>query len=306
MNLFEEILSESLLLLEDVSVNNIMNAINGMHPVWITYNDEKGGGGKNRRLIYPVAYGKTTAGNPVIRAFQPQGSSKRGLTTPPNDRELPKWKFFRTDRIKFWRTVNSRIYNENDLVGFNEDGDKSMSVVYVIAPIGNAKKIQRKERPKVEPKEESATTFTSQVSFEPKPITKDEVDNIEITPTKQPSKKNYTAKNAVDSIINFIKNFSKKNNKKLENQTEKDNINVNASINAPDTTPVTKQEIGAQTDDSNVIQTQEPPANNKPVLKNDIESSEENNTIETENNELKENILSKSFNNMINRMNNLY
>ena len=142
MNLFEEIVLESSLLTEGISVDSITNAINGLHPTWITYDDTKGGGGKARRLIYPVAYGLTSAGNPVVRAFQPQGSSKRGLTTPPNDREYPKWKYFRVDRIKFWRTVNSNTYNTDELVGFNEEGDKSMSEVYVIAPIGNAKKIK--------------------------------------------------------------------------------------------------------------------------------------------------------------------
>lgn len=311
MTLFEEILVESSLLLEDVSVDNITKAINGLHPVWITYNDGKGGGGKNRRLIYPVAYGKTTAGNPVIRAFQPQGSSKRGLTTPPNDREYPKWKFFRTDRIKFWRTVNSRTFDESELVGFNEDGDKSMSIVYAIAPIGNGKKIKRNE-PK--PEEESATTQTPQSaqttqtpqnSFEPRPITKDEVENIDITPAEQPSKKKYTAKNAIDSIINFIKKFGKKNNKNLENQPENNNINVNGSINAPDTKPVTKQEIGTQPGDTVETQAQEPPANDKPVLKTDITPEEENEENKTEN-DLKECVLSKSFNDMMNRMNNLY
>ena len=304
MNLFEEIIVESDLLTESVSVDSISNAINGLHPAWITYDDKKGGGGKARRLIYPVAYGLTKAGNPVVRAFQPQGSSKRGLTTPPNNREYPKWKFFRVDRIKFWRTVNSNTYNSEELVGFNEEGDNSMSTVYTIAPIGNAKNIQRNNL-----QTSNDTGKTTNVSFEPKPITKDEVENIEVSPTVQPDKKRYTAKNAIDSIINFIKNGGKNLNngikkifnKNLENKPENSNINTGDTINAPDTTPVTKQEIGTSVYDNaenNQQQSQTIKPNDEPIYKNEIENSGEE--------DLKESVLSKSFNDMINRMNNLY
>lgn len=304
MSLFEEIIVESDLLTESVSVDSISNAINGLHPAWITYDDKKGGGGKARRLIYPVAYGLTKAGNPVVRAFQPQGSSKRGLTTPPNNREYPKWKFFRVDRIKFWRTVNSNTYNSEELVGFNEEGDNSMSTVYTIAPIGNAKNIQRNNV-----QTSNDTGKTTNVSFEPKPITKDEVENIDVSPTVQPDKKRYTAKNAIDSIINFIKNGGKNLNngikkifnKNLENKPENSNINTGDTINAPDTTPVTKQEIGTSVYDNaenNQQQSQTIKPNDEPIYKNEIENSGEE--------DLKESVLSKSFNDMINRMNNLY
>ena len=303
MGLFEEIVLESSLLTEGVSVDSITNAINGLHPAWITYDDKKGGGGKARRLIYPVAYGTTSAGNSVVRAFQPQGSSKRGLTTPPNNREYPKWKYFRIDRIKFWRTINSNTYNTDELVGFNEEGDKSMSEVYAIAPIGNAKKIKHNN---VQTNNPSGNTPTK--SFEPKPITKDEVENIDVTPTVQPNKNKYTAKNAIDSIIGFIKNSGKKIGnlfkKNLENKPESPNIKTGDTINAPDTTPVTKQEIGNEkiNNQTNIEQNIEPnvPVNDEPVTKQEIDNptGEENN--------LKENVLSKSFNDMMNRMNNLY
>ena len=301
MNLFEEIVNESSLITEDVSVNSITSAINGLHPAWITYDDKKGGKGKARRLIYPVAYGTTTAGNPVVRAFQPQGSSKRGLTTPPNDREYPKWKYFRVDRIKFWRTVNSNTYNPEELVGFNESGDKSMSVVYTIAPIGNAKKIQNQN---LQSKENSGKTST--VSFEPKPITKAEVDNIDIEPVAQPNKKKYTANNAIDSIINFIKNGGKKVgngvknlfSKNLENNQNNTNIKTGDTINAPETKPVTKQDI-SQPEQNNVenVGPQENLPDDEPVTKQEVDGEE--------NTDLKESVLAKSFRDMMDRMNNL-
>ena len=311
MNLFEEIVVETSLLTESVSVDSVTNAINGLHPAWITYDDKNGGKGKARRLIYPVAYGTTSAGNPVIRAFQPQGSSKRGLTTPPNNREYPKWKYFKLDNIKFWRTINSNTYNPEELVGFNEDGDKSMGEVYVIAPIGNAKKIKKNNY------QTNKSSGETTKSFEPKPITKDEVENINVEPTEQPNKQKYTAKNAIDSIINFIKNSGKKIgvgtkklfSKNLENKPENTNLNKDNTLNAPDTTPVTKQEIDdkmVKQDDmvnTNISNTQIKPVNDEPITKDEIENI--SGEVENNNN-LKENVLSKSFNDMMNRMNNLY
>lgn len=315
MNLFEEIVLESELLTESVSVNSVVDAITGMHPAWITYDDEQGGGGKARRLIYPIAYGATRTKNPedakpVIRAFEPSGSSKRGLTNPPNKRKYPRWKYFRLDRIKFWRTVNSKNYNPEEMDGYDDDiinteGDNSMSAVYVIAPIGNAKKIKRQEFEKPESQETPQTTTTS---FEPKPITKDEVEGIEIEPVEQPvsNGRRLTAKGAVDSIISWIKKYGNKIGqgvknifgKKLENQTQNTNNNTGDTINAPDTQPTTKAEVGTSVNDNLNSNEQLPAPNDKPVTKQDVDN-------EGEDKELKENVLTTSFKDMMNRMNNL-
>lgn len=342
MELFEEIVNESELLTESVSVNSVVDAILGMHPAWITYDDSKGGGGKARRSIYPIAYGLTSAGNPVVRAFQPIGSSKRGLTTPPNNREYPKWKYFRLDRIKFWRTVNSKTYDIEDMEGYedgiiNTEGDNSMSQVYVVAPFGNAKNIKRKETQNPETQQTPETTTTS---FEPRPITKDEVEDINIEPVEQPinGKRKLTALGAMDSVIGFIKKYGNKAvqgiknagqgiknlfKKKLENQPENNNINnTGDTINAPVTKPVTKQEVdGNPRQLSNkeaidkVIDTIKQYNNNsaeqykqilnrfnnkpndKPVTKQDVEGEKDK--------DLKENVLTSSFKDMMNRMNNL-
>lgn len=309
MELFEEIVNESELLTESVSVNSVVDAILGMHPAWITYDDSKGGGGKARRSIYPIAYGLTSAGNPVVRAFQPIGSSKRGLTTPPNNREYPKWKYFRLDRIKFWRTVNSKTYDIEDMEGYedgiiNTEGDNSMSQVYVVAPFGNAKNIKRKETQNPETQQTPETTTTS---FEPRPITKDEVEDINIEPVEQPvnGQRKLTAKGAMDSIINFIKKYGNKVgqgiknifNKKLENQPENDNINnTGDTINAPATKPVTKQEVDGNVQQPSSTEQYKQP-NDKPITKQDVEGEEEK--------DLKENVLTSSFKDMMNRMNNL-
>jgi len=293
MDLFEEIVNETFLINESVSSDNIRNAINGMHPVWITYNDEKGGGGKNRRLIYPVAYGLTTKGNPVIRAFQPQGSSKRGLTTPPNNREYPKWKYFRVDRIKNWRMVSSQTYSDEGMEGFDESDDKSMSKVYLIAPIGGAKHL-----PKQKP----------DIGY--KPITKQDVENIpteetpKTTPTQQPRK--YNAKQIVNNILSGIKNFGqkivkpfKKTPENLDNVENPSNITVNNNnLTAPDTEPITKQDI-KQTPNPGENLGEKPveKPNDKPVTKQDVNNSEEE-TVEN-------NKLTNAYNDMMSRWNKL-
>ena len=46
------------------------------------------------RIIEVYAYGLTKAGNPVIRAFQPYGDTSS---------RVPSWKFFRIDRIIYWK-----------------------------------------------------------------------------------------------------------------------------------------------------------------------------------------------------------
>ena len=99
-SLFESIVKSAFILNEDAQIDSINSAISGMHPAIITYNsNDNEASGKGRRVIYPVAYGISTAGNPVVRAFQKQGSSKKGA---------PNWKLFRLDRVKMWRTVYTR------------------------------------------------------------------------------------------------------------------------------------------------------------------------------------------------------
>ena len=299
MDLFEEIVKETFLISESISINSINDAISGMHPVWITYDDEKGGGGKARRLIYPVAYGLTSKGNPVIRAFQPQGSSKRGLTTPPNNREYPKWKYFRVDRIKLWRMIQSQTFTDKGMEGFNENGDDSMSIVYTIAPIGNAKLISKKK---------------PEIGY--KPITKQDVENIpsenekpEETDQYKEQPKKYNASQIINNILNRIKSsnlgkgvqkiFGKKSSENIDNVETPSNFTKNNNLTATDTEPITKQDIN---------QTQSYNSNNgnnnalekptdEPITKQDVNTSEEE-TVEN-------NKLTNSYRDMMSRMNNL-
>lgn len=312
MTLFEEICYESQLLNEGVSNTKINSAINGMHPVTIVYDDQKGGGGKEWRLIYPVAYGTTKAGKPVIRAYQVSGSSKRGITNPPNNRQYPQWKFFLTDRIKSWSMDKTETFDGDNLTAFNENGDDLMSVVYNIAPIGNARRILSRRR-----KQEKDTANNNQPEIGYEPITKADVEGIEL-PKQQENqpKRKYTGKEIIDNILNSIYNskpaqgiknvvnkvkntFSKNKENQPNQQNNVDNkenetdIERNNLLTAPETEPVTKNDISGVNDSSdkstnaNITQPKD-----EPISKNDI-------------NNVQDNELSKSYKDLTERMNNL-
>jgi len=300
MTLFEEICNETLMLTESVSNTKINKAINGMHPVTISYDDGKTDGkGKNWRLIYPVAYGLTSAGNPVIRAYQEKGDSRRGLTTPPNDREYPKWKYFRVDRIKSWYMDKTQTFDGENLEAFNEGGDDSMSVVYNIAPIGNAKQINRQQK-----YQDKQMSNNKEVEIDDKPITKADVEGISIpqqdTTSQQPKQK-YTARQVIDNIISRLKNSKPVQTMKnlfTRQQNNVDNVNTNVNLNnnnllsAPDTKPIEKTDVkGVNTSLPQQTTSVNAPTD-KPITKDDVENVQDND-------------LTRSFKDMTNRMNNL-
>ena len=71
---------------ESVDPQKVMDAIKKRYEAKITYAGDENGKGSGVRIIQPVAYGLSKAGNPVIRAFQPFGDT----TT-----KVPHWKLFR-------------------------------------------------------------------------------------------------------------------------------------------------------------------------------------------------------------------
>lgn len=106
---------------EGVSNDDINNAINNHKYVVVRY-DGTDGTHNLERMIQPVAYGCTVAGNPVIRAFERFGDTKTFV---------PAWKYLRVDRISDWRETD-KTFSEPPAM-FNPIDDKSMSVVYNIA-----------------------------------------------------------------------------------------------------------------------------------------------------------------------------
>ncbi len=112
--LLEDILSEA------ANPDAVKDAIDNKYYVSIRYDDEQEeiNGSKKNRIIQPLAIGISKAGNPVFRAWQINGNSKRGA---------PTYKYFRLDRVRSWRPMkNKRFYMAPD-GRYNYNGDRSMS-----------------------------------------------------------------------------------------------------------------------------------------------------------------------------------
>ena len=142
MTLFEEIVNT--ILTEDVEIGKVNDAIDRTYEVKINYLSDGDDSASGERIIQPVAYGLTKAGNPVIRAFQPYGDTKT---------KTPAWKFFRLDRIQSWKPMYKKVFKNRPPDGFNaegqfnDNGDKSMSIVYNIAQFGTTPEQKASEQP---------------------------------------------------------------------------------------------------------------------------------------------------------------
>lgn len=144
MKRFSTVINEvinRMLITESVSVSDVNNAIDTHTRVIINYHSRGEDIATGARIIEVYAYGVTKAGNPVIRAFQPYGDTTS---------RVPSWKFFRLDRISFWKPTK-QVFSEpasdryHGIGRFNPKGDKTMANVYKIAtfngPGGNTEKM---------------------------------------------------------------------------------------------------------------------------------------------------------------------
>ena len=241
-----------------------------MHPVRIVYNGPSGAG-NGERVIYPVAYGISTAGNPVVRAFQPQGSTSS---------EVPAWKFFRLDRIKRWDNDNSRTFNPEELNGFNDKGDEQIETLYAISPIGNAKPEKQPEEPE---KPEKVVTGH--------PVRKGEVDNGGAD--KNTEQEYYTANDAVRDVLQTSNpKIGQRQDKNIDKVAGQD-YNSKETQPVRDAVPVTKTDIDPNAANEPNDRNPDLYGNDGPVMKDDL-------TPETGN------TLTNSFNDLTDRMNNLY
>jgi hypothetical protein len=125
-------LLESVLLEESVSEQDIDDALDNHRRILINYHSKGEDIATGDRIIEVYAYGTTSAGNPVIRAFQPYGDTTS---------RVPSWKFFLLDRISEWDPTDqiftqpaSDIYK--GLGEFNPNGDNTMAVVFKVAQFG--------------------------------------------------------------------------------------------------------------------------------------------------------------------------
>lgn len=115
------------IILEVASMGSITDAIKKRQRLIIYYDGDEPGG-RGLREIEPVCLGYSKAGNPVLRAWDLEGSSHRDyLGTKP----LPSWRLFRLDKILSSKPTGE-IFN-NPRPNFNPSGDKSMTRVLIIA-----------------------------------------------------------------------------------------------------------------------------------------------------------------------------
>ena len=132
-NILEDIILEESakrLLTENVSDQQILDAINGKYNVNITYDDYPDAVPSvppSNRYIQVYNFSETKAGNKAIRAYQIFGGSK---TTPKSG----AWKIFRLDRIRSWERTKMKFNKpvsdlDANIPTYNKQGDRAMSRV---------------------------------------------------------------------------------------------------------------------------------------------------------------------------------
>lgn len=119
------------LILEVASIDEIVKSIKQKSRVIIYYDGDEPGG-KGLRIVEPVCYGYSKAGNPVLRAWDLEGASHRAYL---GKKPLPGWRMFRVDKIVSFRPTAEKFNKAQP--GYNPRGDKSMTNVVINAVFDN-------------------------------------------------------------------------------------------------------------------------------------------------------------------------
>jgi predicted DNA-binding transcriptional regulator YafY len=119
------------LLLEIASLESVQDAVNRRQVVVIYYEGDEPGG-RGLREVEPVAVGRSTAGNLVMRAWDREGASH---TAYKGEQPLPGWRLFKLDKIASLKPTGE-VYN-TPRPNYNFKGDKSMASVITIAKFDN-------------------------------------------------------------------------------------------------------------------------------------------------------------------------
>ena len=115
------------IILEVASKEQIMDAIRTRRVCVIYYNGDEPGG-RGLRVIEPVAFGYSKKGNPVLRAWDEEGASHRGLL---GTRPMPGWRLFKLDKILTFKPTGETF--DTPRPNYNLNGDKSMTSVIINA-----------------------------------------------------------------------------------------------------------------------------------------------------------------------------
>lgn len=119
------------LILEVASVESIVDSIKKKRKIVIYYDGDEPGG-RGLRVIEPVCFGYSKADNPVLRAWDEEGSSHTGYK---GEQPLPGWRLFRVDKILSFKPTAENFNSERP--GYNPRGDRSMKRVVVNAVFNN-------------------------------------------------------------------------------------------------------------------------------------------------------------------------
>ena len=119
------------LILEVASVESIVDAIKKKRKIVIYYDGDEPGG-RGLRTIEPVCFGYSKADNPVLRAWDEEGSSH---TAYKGEQPLPGWRLFRVDKILSFKPTAENFIAAKP--GYNPRGDKSMKRVVINAVFNN-------------------------------------------------------------------------------------------------------------------------------------------------------------------------
>ena len=115
------------LILEMASIDSVIDAIKKKNKIIIYYDGDEPGG-RGLREIEPVCFGYSKAGNPVLRAWDIEGSSHRDYI---GKRPLPSWRLFRLDKILSLKPSGEKFGTPRP--NYNPNGDKSMDRVIINA-----------------------------------------------------------------------------------------------------------------------------------------------------------------------------
>jgi len=113
------------LILEVASIESVIDAIRNKNRIVIYYDGDEPGG-KGLREIEPVCFSYSKAGNPVLRAWDIEGASHRGLL---GTRPIPGWRLFRLDKILSFSKTGDKFATPRP--NYNPNGDKTMKTVII-------------------------------------------------------------------------------------------------------------------------------------------------------------------------------
>jgi predicted DNA-binding transcriptional regulator YafY len=115
------------LILEVASIDSIVDAIKKKNKIIIYYDGDEPGG-RGLRQIEPVCFGYSKADNPVLRAWDEEGSSH---TAYKGEQPLPGWRLFRVDKILSFKPSGEKFNTVRP--GYNRTGDKGMVRIIINA-----------------------------------------------------------------------------------------------------------------------------------------------------------------------------